>query len=154
MSQVKQIYIQLQSVSSKPARSSQAIPWSSLSWPTDIIEGLHFAHRSPPLKSKNLFWASLEFQALVQRQIFRRFRKLFEKQLLVSLCLSVCTSGWNISAPIGRSFMNYICKNCIKIWHENSFLFKIEQIYRVHYVKTYELFTFDIQRTAHRDIFL
>jgi hypothetical protein len=93
-------------------------------------------HRSPPLYSKNLFWASPDFHALLQRFIFRHFRKVFEKRLLVSSCLSVCTSAWNNSPALGRSFVNFICKNCIKIWHENSVLLKIERIYRAHYVKT------------------
>ena len=91
---------------------------------------------APAAVLKKLILSQSRFSSLITKPHFRRFRKVFEKQLLVSSCLSVCKSAWNKSAPFGRSFMNFICKNCIKIWHENWVLFNIEQMYRAHYVKT------------------
>jgi hypothetical protein len=73
---------------------------------------------------KTVFWASLDFHALLQRYICRRFRKVLVKRLLVSSCLSVCASAWQNSAPFDGALWNSYARILLKYGMKIKFCLK------------------------------
>ena len=57
--------------------------------------------------SYNYFATNRQGPVCSMNWIFRRFRKIFKRRLLISSCLSVRLSEWKSSAPIGRIFMKF-----------------------------------------------
>jgi hypothetical protein len=90
VSRVKQTQIQLQTVSSNPARSSPAIQWSSLSWSTDvpfvtlftIVYGYRrftLCSQEPTSILKKLILSQSRFSRLSTKMHFQVFPENFRK---------------------------------------------------------------------------
>ena len=70
--------------------------------------------QEPAALLKKKYFEPVSISTPYYKDTFLGVFAVFEKQLLVSSCLSVCTSAWNNSAPFGRNFMNLMCNIVLK----------------------------------------
>jgi hypothetical protein len=91
-----------------------------------VLQRIHF----PNYKHKIYLYLKIRF---------RRFRKICQKRLLASSCLSVCTSVRShvtTRLPLDGILCNLILAYFSKICRERSIFTKIRQEWRVPYMKT------------------